>query len=113
MGKSKRKIPTFRLSITENVNYDYIATIPEIKEAVMEETVNAIKDGVYTKKKKISLFSLANSDYYIELEKRQWKLSLQHALDYYVKTEDYNKCIECRDLIQKLSYEQNTRRTHQ
>jgi protein-arginine kinase activator protein McsA len=40
--------------------------------------------------------------YYIELKKDQWKISLEKALEYYVEKEEYDRCIECRDLINKL-----------
>ncbi len=53
-------------------------------------------------KKSISLFEVANSEYYIELEKDKWKSSLENALEYYLEREEYNKCAECRDLINQL-----------
>jgi len=105
MGKIRRKIPKFKLSIVPNMDYSQIISIPGVKELIMDELLKAIKDGVNNKRKSISLFSLANTDYYIELEKNQWSLSLQKALDHYVELEDYNKCIECRDLIKQISYE--------
>jgi hypothetical protein len=57
MSKSKRKIPTFRVSVMPDADYSQILHIPEVKEAVMDEVVIAIKEGVSTKKKSISLFS--------------------------------------------------------
>ena len=96
--KMKRKIP----KITVNVPFEYFITIPEVKEVVIEEVVVAIKEGIEKKKKSISLFEIANSNYYIDIEKQQWKASLQNALDYYIEKEQYDKCIECRDLISKL-----------
>ena len=109
MSKSKRKIPTFRVSVMPDADYSQILHIPEVKEAVMNEVVIAIKEGVNTKKKSISLFSLANSEYYIELEKPQWGTSLQQALSFYESEENYIKCIECRELLKKLSYDTATR----
>jgi len=105
MSKSKRRIPTFRVSVMPDEDYSQILHIPEVKEAVMGEVLAAIKEGVKSKKKSIPLFSLANSEYYIELEKREWNTSLQRVLSYYENEEDYNKCIECRELLKKLSYD--------
>lgn len=98
----KRKVPVFKVNIKPGASFRLLTEIPEIREIVIEETIVAIKEGINKKKKSISLFEIADSDYYIELEKDKWKLSLENAIDYYVEKEDYNKCIECRDLISKL-----------
>lgn len=105
MSKSKRKIPTFKVSVMPDADYSQIAYIPEVKQVIMSELLSAIKEGVNKKKKSIPLFSLANSEYYIELEEKEWSSSLQRALNYYEKEEDYNKCIECRELLKKISYD--------
>jgi hypothetical protein len=102
----KRKIPTLKLSVSPDVDYSEIIDIPGVKDTVMEELVLAIKEGVSNKKKSISLFALADTDYYINVEKEQWNASLHKALDYYIGIEDYNMCVECRDILNKLSYEQ-------
>ena len=38
----------------------------------------------------------------VELEKNNWKPSLENALEYYIEREEYDKCVECRDLINQL-----------
>ena len=107
----KRKIPTLKLSISPDVDYSEIENIPGVKDTVMDELVLAIKEGVTSKKKSISLFALADTEYYINIEKEQWGTSLNNALDYYVKIEDYDKCIECRDILNKLSYGKSLRKS--
>ena len=102
MSKSRRKIPIFKVLVMPDADYSQIINIPEVKEVIMDEVVIAIKEGVSTKKKSISLFSLANSEYYIELEKPQWGTSLQQALSYYESEENYTKCMECRELLKKI-----------
>jgi len=98
----RRKIPVFRVHLPEGMSYSILTETPEIKQIVIDETINAIKDGISKNKKSISLFEVADSEYYIELSKDKWKLSLEHLLEYYVEKEEYDKCIECRDLINKL-----------
>jgi hypothetical protein len=107
----RRKIPTLKLSMSSDIDYSEIIKIPGVADTVMEELVLAIKEGVTNKKKSISLFALADTDYYINIEKEQWVMSLNNALHYYVEIEDYNKCIECRDILNKLSYEQPFRKS--
>jgi len=100
--KMKRKIPVLRISIEPGASYSQLKKIPEIKKVVLEEAIYAIKEGIIKNKPSISLFEVAYSDYYIDLKKDKWKLILEKALEYYIKEEEYNKCAETRDLINKL-----------
>ena len=101
-NKMRRKIPLFKVNMGPGAEYSQLTKIPEVRDAVMEETIYAIKDGIEKKKPSISLFEVANSEYYIELPKENWKPALEHLIEFYVKREDYDKCAEARDLINKL-----------
>ena len=98
----RRKIPVFRVNMAPGVSYSVLTETPEVVQVVIDETIIAIKEGIVKKKKSILLFEVANSDYYIELEKPKWKPTLEKVLEYYVEKEEYDKCIETRDLISKL-----------
>jgi len=98
----RRKVPILRIKIESDASYSQIQYIPELKEVVIDETVYAIKDGIEKNKSKISLFEVAYTDCVIELEKQNWKSTLKNVIEYYVSKEDYTKCIEIRDLINKL-----------
>ena len=100
--RMRRKIPLFKVNMGPGAEYSQLTKIPEVRDAVMEETIYAIKDGIEKKKTSISLFEVANSDYYIELSKDNWKPTLEHLIEYYTEHEDYDKCIEVRDLINQL-----------
>jgi hypothetical protein len=99
----KRKIPVFRVSVQSGADYSQLEKHPEVKEVVIEEVIVAIKEAIKTKKTSISLFEVANSGYYIELKKEQFKPSLESALEYFLEKEEYNRCAECRDLINKIN----------
>lgn len=98
----KRRVPVFRVNVRPGASYEMLTEVPGIKEVIIEETVLAIKEGIKKKKKSIPIFEIAGSNYYVEIEKNNWKSSLENAIEYYVELEDYNKCIECRDLINQL-----------
>lgn len=100
--KMKRKIPVLRVSIEPGASYSQLKEVPEIQKVVLEEAVYAIKEGIEKNKPSISLFEVAYSDYYIELKKDKWKSTLEKALEYYIEREEYYKCAETRDLINKL-----------
>jgi len=100
--KMKRKIPVLRVSVEPGASYSQLKEVPEIQKVVLEEAVYAIKEGIEKNKPSISLFEVAYSDYYIELKKDKWKSTLEKALEYYIEREEYDKCAEARDLINKL-----------
>jgi hypothetical protein len=100
--KMRRKVPVFRVTAEPGADYATLTQIPEIRKAVLDEAVYAIKDGIEKQKTSISLFEIADSSYYIELSKDKWKPTLEHLIEYYVEKEEYDKCAEARDLINKL-----------
>ena len=100
--KMRRKVPVFRVSAESGADYSILTTVPEIRKAVLDEAIYAIKDGIEKHKSSISLFEIADSSYYIELGKDKWKPTLEHLIEYYVEKEEYDKCAEARDLISKL-----------
>jgi hypothetical protein len=98
----KRQIPVFKVNVQSGASYDQLHEIPEVKEVVIEEVIVAIKDAVKRKKSNIELFEVANSGYYLQLNKDKFKSSLEKAIEYFVEKEEYDRCIEVRDLINKL-----------
>ena len=98
----KRKIPVFKINAKSGASFRLLTEIPELKNIVIEETLVAIKEGIKMNKKSIPLFEIAGSNCYVELKKDNWKSSLENVSEYYLEREDYDKCIECRDLIYKL-----------
>jgi hypothetical protein len=100
--KKMRRIPVFKVVAEPGADYSTLTDVPEIKKIVLEEAIYAIKDGIEKHKHSISLFEIADSNYYIDLSKDKWKPTLEHLIGYYSEKEEYNKCIEIRDLINKL-----------
>lgn len=98
----RRKAPIFRLNASSGIDYSKLTENIEIKEAIIAETITAIKDGISKNKKSTSIFEIADSNYYIELERTEWKSTLENVMQYYVTKEDYDTCIKCRKLIEKL-----------
>ncbi len=97
-----RQVPIFRLVMGENASYDAIKDIPEVKKVVMDELINAIKDGIKRRRANISLFQINDSNYIVGLDKKQWKPSLETALKYYEAQEEYKVCSEVKKIIDSL-----------
>ena len=98
----RRKIPVLRVKAEPGADYSTLTELPEIQQVVLEEAIYAIKDGIEKHKTSISLFEIADSDCYIELSKDKWKPTLEHLIEHYAEKEEYDKCIEVKDLISKL-----------
>ena len=98
----RRKIPLFKVFVQEGASYNQLSQIPAIQEAVREEAILAIGDGIKNNKTSISLFNIDGSEYCIELDKSNWKPTLENVLKHYIEVEDYTKAIICRDLLIKL-----------
>jgi hypothetical protein len=97
-----RKIPLFRVQAKPGADYKVLTEMPEIRKVVLEETICAIQEGIEKKKKKVSLFEIAQSGCYIDLEDTKYKPALENIMEQYVKVEDYNMCVKVRDLINKI-----------
>jgi hypothetical protein len=100
--RMRRKIPILNVSLKDGATYDQLCEIPEMKILVMETTKAAITDGIKNNKKSITLFEIANTTYTIELDKSQWIKSLENIIGYYAEKEDYNACIDIKDLIKQI-----------
>lgn len=70
--------------------------------AVYIETIESIKDAITTKSKTAILFELGVSEYYVEINKDQWKQALQSCLDKLIDLEKYEECTEVKLLIDKI-----------
>ena len=103
----RRKVPVFRVKAEPGADYSILTDLPEIRQVVLEEAIYAIKDGIEKHKSSISLFEIADSDCYIELSKDKWKPTLEHLIEYYSEKEEYDRCIEVRNLVSKLQFMEN------
>ena len=66
-----------------------------------------IKESVKRKSKKIKLFELRddigdNMSYMVELKHTKYKENLNAALEYFKTVEDYEKCQECKTIMDQL-----------
>lgn len=101
----KRKIPTIQFNFHGDVGFnDVLKNIPiNLKEEIYKETLNAIKDGINNNKNNTVLFEIYNQNCYINLPKEKWTNVLQSLIKIYTEREDYDKCIEIRNLNQKIN----------
>jgi hypothetical protein len=102
--KSTRRIPSMVITVNGGgaANIEALCTNEIFLRAVYKEAIASIKDAINNKKKTAILFELDKSEYYIEINKSEWKQALQSCIDKLVETEDYEMCIQIKDLIDKI-----------
>ena len=79
-------------------NEDMSTKKPQIYKSLVEGISEAIKDN----NSKIELCEVRNSEVYVTVEKKDWKLSLDKALEFYENKEEYEECSKIKNLIDKL-----------
>ena len=72
------------------------------KDLVFNRILQAVSEGLYASRDTIKLFELNGTNVYITSNKEYWKSGVQQALDHFVLTERYDKCITAHQILQKL-----------
>jgi hypothetical protein len=103
--KSTRQIPSMVISVKGEgqADIDSLCENEVFIKAVFTETIAGITDAIKNKNKTATLFQIAKSEYYLELEKNQWEQALQTCIDKLIETEQYEECSKIKVLINKIS----------
>jgi len=101
--KKKRVVPFLNYSIRHFNEYSLITDMPETQKIVFDTLVDAIKFSVEKNKQEAEIFKL-NPEFCVTLNRDKWKSSLKKAIEFYSAEdrEDYEKCKQCKDLIEIL-----------
>lgn len=100
--------------MTQDFKYTEIPSIPVLSEEdaveffdiesdlVFNRIMKAVEEGLTMNLDSIRLFELNGTGLYLTSECPQWKDGLQRSLQYFLAKEDYLKCAEVRDLMNRL-----------
>lgn len=104
-AKKKRVVPFLNYSVRDFSEYDIITSMPETQKIVFDNLIEAIKFSLEKNKDHADIFKISD-EYCVSLEKDKWKDALQQAIAFYASEEyeDYEKCKQCCDIIEKCSY---------
>lgn len=102
--KSNRQIPSMMVTVKGEgkADVEMLCDNEVFIKAVFTETIAGIKDAINTKSKTAILFQLEKSDYYLELDKGQWKQALQTCLNKHIGEEEYEECSKIKVLMDKI-----------
>ena len=72
------------------------------KPLIMKTLVTNITEGVEGDLESVNIAEIKYTDIIINVPKTEWKSGLEKAMEYYIKTEEYEECSIIKKLIKKL-----------
>ena len=72
------------------------------KPLIMKTLVANIAEGVEDDLESVNIAEIKYTDIIINVPKTEWKGGLEKAMEYYIKTEEYEECSKIKKLIKKL-----------
>lgn len=99
---SKREVTNIELEFKDKEDIINLASKDEFVSLVMNDSLEAIIEGIDKNLDTIDLFNILNMSIMIKLNKSNFKPVLEKITQYYAGKEDYDKCIEIQSLIKKI-----------
>jgi len=81
---------------------DADAFFEDHEELVYTRILKAIEEGIIMNLETIRLFELSGTGVYLTAERCDWDSGLKKAIEYFITTEDYDKCIIGKQLLTEL-----------
>jgi len=72
------------------------------KPIMMRSLVTSIANGIKNNLESVSVAEIKHHDVVISVPKNEWKSGLENAIEYYIKTEEYEVCSKIKELIKRL-----------
>ena len=72
------------------------------KPTMMKSLVSNIAEGIEDKLESVNIAEIKHTDIILSVPKGEWKSGLENAMEYYIKTEEYEECSKIKKLIKKL-----------
>lgn len=90
------------------ISYDYkedlmsVSDHPDIVDPIIDNIMENIKTAIKYKKNEIEVCVISNHNMKINLHRSNFEESLNYILKKYEEDEDFDKCIEIKNLIEQL-----------
>ena len=88
----------------EDIEQSFAQTLntPEFKEVLKTKVYERVADAVTNNKTDLTLFRMVYYGLDLSIERKQFKKLLNTILAIYQQEEDYLKCVEIKNLIDKI-----------
>lgn len=81
---------------------DATAFFDDHEDLVFNRILKAIEEGIVMDLDHIRLFELNGTGVYLTSEREDWKNGIEKAIEYFISTEEYEKCIVGKQLLGKM-----------
>ena len=95
----KRKTKFLHLGVNKIEDYQFHVQSDDTRSVIFSNLIESIKYGVEKNKAQVDLFIVDQGQMVVTLSKDKWKDSLKTAMKFYSKKSEYEKCIDCQELI--------------
>ena len=72
------------------------------KPLMMKTLVSNIAKGIKEDLESVNIAEIKHTDIILSVPKNEWKGGLEKAIEYYIKTEEYEVCSKIQNLINRL-----------
>jgi uncharacterized membrane protein YheB (UPF0754 family) len=104
--RKKKKKEEFRYSIIPSIpvldKEEAMVYFQENMTQIMDRILEAIGEGLDQDLAEIRLFELNGTGVYLTSQRHEWIGGLEQAIEYFVSTEEYEKCIVAKQLLGEL-----------
>ena len=73
------------------------------KPTMMKSLVENITEGIESNLESVNIAEIKHTDIILSVSKDEWKPGLEKAMEYYIKTEEYEECSKIKKLINKIN----------
>lgn len=101
--KPKKDIINLQIEYESEEDLELISENEEFTTLALQQSLDIILQAIEDKKDKVELFNIINLSLIVEIDSTQYSAVLKKIQEYYSQIEDFNKCIEIQNVINKLS----------
>jgi hypothetical protein len=101
--KTKKDIINLQIEYENEEDLELISKNEDFTTLALQQSLDIILQAIEDKKDKAELFNIINLSLIVEIDSTQYSTALKKVQEYYSQIEDFNKCIEIQDVINKLS----------
>ncbi len=98
----ENEVVHIEISYTSKEELNELATSEEFIEFIQEKTLEKIEYAVEHNLENVEIFNIFNMSLIVELKKENFKAVLKRIIKPFEDSEDFEKCIKIKSIINKL-----------
>jgi|TARA_R110000796_G_scaffold138354_1_gene254467 hypothetical protein len=97
-----REVTQIEITYNTKKDLDELASSDQFKSFILKRTLEEIEFALENDLEKIEIFNIFNLSLIIELERKNFKSVLNKVMNSYAEDEDFEKCNQIKQLIEKI-----------